>query len=220
MPRDLRIKAIVIRRTDYGEADRILTLLTEEGVRSAIAKGVKKAKSKLAGGVEMFTLTEVTLHEGKGDLAIVTSAQMKEFFGGILGSYESLEVAGRVMKDVGRIADQVNSEQLFGILYEALKGLNDGISIELVRLWVEMNLRIVVGEEMNLLRDVAGEKLMENERYDWDGREQVFVRNERGEVGAEQIKFLRLVVSVPLATLARVRNAEVLASGVARIFVS
>ena len=52
---------IVLRRTDFGEADRILTLLTPEGKKTAIARGVRKPKSKLAGGIELFSLNEVVL---------------------------------------------------------------------------------------------------------------------------------------------------------------
>ena len=47
-----RTKAIVLRRTNYGEADRILTLLTPLGQRSAIARGVRREKSRLAGGTQ------------------------------------------------------------------------------------------------------------------------------------------------------------------------
>ena len=54
--KDLRTKAIVLRRTDYGEADRILQLLTPSGKRSVIARGVRKEKSKLAGGIELFSV--------------------------------------------------------------------------------------------------------------------------------------------------------------------
>ena len=46
--RDLRTKAIVLRRTDYGEADRILNLITPQGKIAVIAKGVRKEKSKLS----------------------------------------------------------------------------------------------------------------------------------------------------------------------------
>ena len=43
---DIRTKALVLRRTNYGEADRIINFLTEQGVIAAIAKGVRKEKSK------------------------------------------------------------------------------------------------------------------------------------------------------------------------------
>lgn len=54
MPADLRTQAIVLRRTNYGESDRILNLLTPEGKVSVIARGVRKEKSRLAGSIELF----------------------------------------------------------------------------------------------------------------------------------------------------------------------
>ena len=48
--RDLSTKAIVLKRTNYDEADRILNLLTPEGKMSALARSVRKEKSRLAGG--------------------------------------------------------------------------------------------------------------------------------------------------------------------------
>ena len=49
-----RLRAIVLRRTNYGEADRILQLLTPKGKRSVMAKGVRRERSKLAGGIELL----------------------------------------------------------------------------------------------------------------------------------------------------------------------
>ena len=54
MSDEIKTLGFVLRRTNYGEADRILNLITPQGKISAIAKGVRKPKSKLAGGVEMF----------------------------------------------------------------------------------------------------------------------------------------------------------------------
>jgi len=76
--------AIVLRRTDFGEADRIINLLTPSGKVSAMARGVRKPKSKLAGGIEFFALNEVVLIEGKSEMRTLSSARMREFFGEIL----------------------------------------------------------------------------------------------------------------------------------------
>ena len=54
--KDIRTKAFVLKRTNYREADRILNLITPEGKISAIARGARREKSKLAGGIEMFCL--------------------------------------------------------------------------------------------------------------------------------------------------------------------
>lgn len=61
-----RTRAIVLRRTNYGEADRILQLITPEGRQSVMARGVRREKSKLAGGIELFAVSDVVLGEGKG----------------------------------------------------------------------------------------------------------------------------------------------------------
>ena len=61
MPSDLRTHAIVLRRTNYGESDRILSLLTPEGKIAVLARGVRKEKSRLAGGIELFSTDDVPL---------------------------------------------------------------------------------------------------------------------------------------------------------------
>src|SRR5919112_1559720 len=86
-----RTEAVVLRRTDYSEADRILTLYTPRfGKRRAIAKGVRKTTSRLAGHVELFTRVELLLAEGR-NLDIVTQAE-------IVAPYRALR------EDLGRIS--------------------------------------------------------------------------------------------------------------------
>ncbi len=72
-----RTEAIVLRSIRYGEADRILHLLTRERGRvNAIAKGVRRPRSRLAGRLEPLTRAELQLHDGRGDLAVVTGADL------------------------------------------------------------------------------------------------------------------------------------------------
>ena len=82
MPRErsLRTEAIVIRRTDFGEADRLLTLFTREfGKLKAIAKGARKPQSRKTGHVELFMRSKFLIATGK-DLGIVTQAEMVEAY--------------------------------------------------------------------------------------------------------------------------------------------
>ena len=80
MPSDLRTRAVVLRRTNYGESDRILNFLTPTGKVSALARGVRKEKSRLAGGIELFTVSDVVIHQGRGSLGTLTSAKMLNFY--------------------------------------------------------------------------------------------------------------------------------------------
>jgi DNA repair protein RecO (recombination protein O) len=76
MPGSLKTEAIVLRGIRYGEADRVLHLYTpERGRVSAIAKGVRRAKSRFGGRLEPFFRLNLVLYQGKSDLMTVTSAE-------------------------------------------------------------------------------------------------------------------------------------------------
>jgi DNA repair protein RecO (recombination protein O) len=71
----LRTEAIVLRSMRYGEADRILHLYTpNHGRLSAIAKGVRRARSRFGARLEPFFHIRAMLHQGRSDLYTVTGA--------------------------------------------------------------------------------------------------------------------------------------------------
>jgi DNA repair protein RecO (recombination protein O) len=72
---NLRVEAVVLRHTDWGEADRFLSLFTrEQGKIRAVAKGVRRLRSRKAGHLEPFTCVTLMLARGR-DLWIVTQAE-------------------------------------------------------------------------------------------------------------------------------------------------
>ncbi|MDX6643071.1 MAG: repair protein RecO, partial [Solirubrobacteraceae bacterium] len=76
MPGSLKTEAIVLRSIRYGEADRVLHLYTPgRGRVGAIAKGVRRARSRFGGRLEPFFHLRLMLHEGRGDLLTVTGAE-------------------------------------------------------------------------------------------------------------------------------------------------
>ncbi len=71
-----RDHAVILRKVDYGEADRIFTLLTAtHGKVGAIAKGVRRPESKLAAALELYTHIDVLLAKGRGELDVVAQVQ-------------------------------------------------------------------------------------------------------------------------------------------------
>ena len=67
---------MILRKVDYGEADRIFTLLTRaHGKVGAIAKGVRRTESKLASSLELYTHVDVLLAKGRGELDVVAQVQ-------------------------------------------------------------------------------------------------------------------------------------------------
>ena len=134
-PRDVKTRALVLKRTNYGEADRIVNLITPEGKVSVMAKGVRKPRSNLAGGVEMFTLSEVNLHFGKGDLAVLTGAKMVRFYGEIMKDLSMMEMASGFLKEINRASEMVDSAEFFEILDKCLIALNQRFNMKVVEAW-------------------------------------------------------------------------------------
>jgi len=215
MSKDIRTKAFVLRRTNYGEADRILNLLTENGAIATIAKGVRKEKSKLAGGIELFCLSEITYHEGKNNsLGVLTSAKMLQFFDKIPVNLAKLELGSMVLKRVSRAAENVEGSDYFNLVYQVLTALNDFDDLTLIEAWFWLNFANISGEQINLYRDVDGEELLPDMTYVWDAREGALRAKVGGNIGENEIKLMRLMLSADLQTVLRVENVEPLVHSV------
>ena len=202
--------AIVLRRTDFGEADRIINLLTPNGKQVAIARGVRKPKSKLAGGIEFFSLNEVVLIEGKSEIKTLSSARMCEFFGEILKDFERTDFAYQSIKKVSNLCEHIDSVEFFEILLKVFRSLNNfEISLDLVRKWFIIKIAEFSGDEINLETDKNGNKLQENLRYDFDFYDKVFVESFNGKFDANDIKFLRLMVSSEPKVISKIKSCEI-----------
>ena len=106
MPGPLKTEAIVLRSLRYGEADRILHLYTpHRGRLSAIAKGVRKARSRFGGRLEPFFRLQLVLYRGRGDLLTVTSAETVAAYPRLREDGGALDGAARACDAVSRIFD-------------------------------------------------------------------------------------------------------------------
>lgn len=75
MPGSFTDEGIVLRRVDYAEADRILTVLTREhGKVGVIARGARRAGSRLAGRTDLFSRSRMQLATGRGELLVLAQA--------------------------------------------------------------------------------------------------------------------------------------------------
>jgi DNA repair protein RecO (recombination protein O) len=98
----LKTEAIVLRSIRYGEADRILHVYTPNlGRLSAIAKGVRRARSRFGGRLEPYFRIELVLHEGRRELHTVTGAAT-------LDAHPRLRADGAALDAAARACDAVN----------------------------------------------------------------------------------------------------------------
>ncbi len=206
-----RTRAIVLRRTNYGEADRILRLITPNGQRSVMAKGARREKSKLAGGIELFTISDVVIQQGRGDLGILTSVRPVQFYMHILEDYDRLQFAYEVINLVVKASDTVDEPEWYGVLSEVFMGLDVlTIPLQLVQTWFYVHYAELTGYELNLRADVNGNGLDPDRTYMYDMNERGLRPAEQGDIRADHIKILRIIASRPIKIVAQIGGIDAL----------
>jgi len=123
-PRTYQTEAIIIKKTKLGEADRILTLYSPElGKIQAVARGVRRPKSKMAGHLELLTHSKISLARGR-NLDIITGAQTIDSFLPLKNDLVLTSYGLYVIELVNQFTpDQSEDEALFHLLLETLSNL-------------------------------------------------------------------------------------------------
>lgn len=206
----LKTRAIVLRRTNYQEADRILQILTPEGEKIGVmARGVRKEKSKLASSIELFSISEMILHRGKGDLSILTSARLEVFYEDILKDYDRLQFAYEALKHIARVAEHISEPHLFTILQVTLESLSNlKIDFRVTKTWFYLHLADVLGHGLNLSRDQANQPLSAEKVYHFDIAEMTFIESRRGNFTADHLKLLKIIKLKQPSVISRVSGIE------------
>src|SRR5690606_37302452 len=180
-----RTRAIVLRRTNYGEADRILQLITPEGRRSVMARGVRKEKSRLAGGIELFAVCDVVLGRVKGELDILTSARLVQFYRHILQDYDRMQFGYEVIKQVAKASEMVDEPEWYEIAAEMLMALDSAaVDLRLSKAWFYFHHARLLGYELSFQYDSDGKKIQPDTNYTYDVAEKSLRQKDTGELSA------------------------------------
>lgn len=218
MATSLTTRAIILRRTNYGEADRILTILTSEyGQQAVIARAVRREKSKLAGGIELFAVCELGLVRSSTNtdgMWTLTSSRIVTFYDQIMTDYDRLQFGYETVRQIANLSNAIAAPELYQVLDDVLAALNNlSVDLRLVKTWFYLHLARLRGGELNLWTDSNGMKLVEDVNYSYDTVEGVFVYVENGgKFTTEVIKLLRLLDANSATLLARLNtiNGEVI----------
>lgn len=211
MNNQLITQGIILSRTDYGEADRILTLLTPEyGKLRLLAKGVRKVKSKLAGGIELFSVSHITFIRGRGEMGTLISTRLIRHYGNIVGDITRVQLGYELIKTLNKATEDEPEPEYFHLLQATFEALDDStIHEQLIQSWFGAQLLRQAGHAPNLQTDTAGAQLDAASKYDFSFDDMAFTLRPDGHFAADHIKFLRLIFSSNQPhVLQKIQNAD------------
>ena len=193
--RQISTEGIILKRINFSEADRILTVLTpDNGQVSMLAKGVRKSKSKLAGGLEIFSVSDINYIDGKSELKTVVSTRLKVHFKSIVSNVERTMVAYDFMKIIESFSKHTETTEYYQLLKSGLVGLNDeSMAIELIEAWFYVSILNINGSGVNVEKPLDKKGFSEDDRYEFSYDDMCFFSNSSGQFTPNHIKFLRLV---------------------------
>jgi DNA repair protein RecO (recombination protein O) len=143
----------VLRRINIGETDRVVTLYTrEKGKLSGVAKGARKALSKLSGATELFTYGRYFLGAGR-DLDVLTQAEIKESFPGLRRDLKRIAHATYMVEMINALVEEREPNyDLFDTLLSALYLIEAEIDPEIVARYFELQTMSILGYRPELDR--------------------------------------------------------------------
>ena len=187
-------RGIVLSRIDFQEADRILTIITpDQGKIRLMARGVRKVKSKLAGGIELFSLSQITFIPGRGEIKTLVSSRLQTHFGNIVKDINRTMLGYELLKRINKLTEDATEPAYFELLARTLEGLDDEtLSSEALEFWFNMQLLKITGHPPNL-RTTSGEQtLTKGKNYNFDYSSMTFEPSSDGTLTANHIKLMRL----------------------------
>lgn len=153
-----RTDAIILRRQDFKEADRLLTLFTPDyGKFTVIAKAVRKPTGRMTGHVELFARSTMMISRGR-DLDIVTQAEMADPFLPIRENLEAAAYANYIVELLDRFTEaEEQNTPLYNLLAQTLGWLAESEQDRrLVGRYYELSLLRLVGFQPDLFNCVVG----------------------------------------------------------------
>jgi DNA repair protein RecO (recombination protein O) len=157
-----RTEGVIIRRSNVGEADRILTVFTPgNGKLRVVAKGVRRSRSRLSGHVELLSHSTFLIARAR-NLDIITQAQTLHAYGDLRRDLERIGWGCHLAELVDRMTpEQAENYPVFQLLLEALDELDQGKNAELVARSFELHLLGYLGYRPQIFRCVACDRELE-----------------------------------------------------------
>ncbi len=207
----------MLRRTDFGEADRVLTFYTPQwGKLRAVAKGIRRPASKLRGHLELFTRAKLLLARGR-NLDTITGAETSDPFHGLREEspevLERIKIASYLAELLDKSTEEsVENRAVWDLLVGAFRALSDGVNPAMIARHYELRLLGYLGYQPNLDTcagcDTPLQPLGNRYSFELGG---ILCPECRGHdpaaepISANALKVLRLLAREEVRTVARLR---------------
>jgi len=201
--RSFRTEALILKRRDFGEADRVLTVLTPaHGKRQAIAKGARKPISKKTGHVELFSRVDMLISSGR-TFDIVSQAEMVTPYLALREDLTRGAYASYIAELTDRFSLDEDTEQadVFDLLAESFQNLCDDTDGRLAVRYFEVHLLDCAGFRPELHHCVFTFELVEP-------RDQYFSFSEGGIVSPSAAQYASSITPISLDALKLLRHIQ------------
>lgn len=204
MPKTERVfktNAVILRRSDYGEADRILTVLSPDyGKLRAIAKGVRRPQARAAGHVELYTLAEMVLAQGR-ELYVVTQVELVEPFLAIHDDLHRIAYASLFAELADRfVVDEQQNLEAYVLLVSGLSWICEpDVDLALAARYYELHLLDAMGYTPSFFQcAISGERL--------EPVDQFYSVSQGGAISPDYVSFQENLIPLPLPILKILRH--------------
>jgi len=204
-----RTQAFILKKTDLREADQVFTVFTEHfGKIKVLGRAIRKIKSKLRAGAELFYLSEVEFIQGKNNKTL-TDAIAIEKFKNIKQDLEKLEILSQITEILDEfIVGQEKDEQIWELLSEVFEKINNYSLIYHYFVW---NLLSILGYQIDLYHCINCQKKLIPEKLYFNSEQGIICSECYGsledkiEVSPDIIKILRLFLKKDWNVLLRLK---------------
>jgi DNA repair protein RecO (recombination protein O) len=165
--RSYRVEAVVLRHTDWGEADRLLVIYTRElGKLRVVAKGARRLRSRKAGHLEPFTRVQLQLARAR-DMPIVTQAETVDAYLPLRDDLLRTGYASYIIELLDRFTfEEGENRPLYRLLVESLERLSKGVDPFSTLRYYEIRLLDLLGFRPELTFCVQGqEEIQAQDQY-------------------------------------------------------
>ena len=198
-PHSMTVEAVVLRHSDWGEADRLLSLFTREaGKLRAVAKGARKIRSRKAGHLEPFTRARLMLAHGR-DFWIVTQAETVDAYLPLREDLLRTAYGSYVLELIDRLTyDEGENRALYALLVDTLGRVSAQEDPFLAVRCYEIRMLDLTGFRPNLFECVSGGETIRAEDQFFDAQQGGVICPRCAskfpgaiEISMETLKFLR-----------------------------